>query len=68
MPQKYYALALTEDQCRAVMGACSSASLLISENPEIYKRILEGTERTPLELQGLYASVVIYVEEKLEEK
>lgn len=65
-PQKYIALALTEDQCRAVMAACTAGLMQISDNHETYDRLLQHSGKTADELQALYGSVVLYVAEKLE--
>lgn len=65
---KYIALALDEDQCRAVMGACAAASEIISRDLHTYERVLAGTGKTPFELTALYASIVLYVSDKLEEE
>jgi hypothetical protein len=66
-PKKFIALALTEDQCRAVMAACTAGTMQIADNHKTYDRLLQHSGKTADELQALYGSVVIYVGEKLEE-
>jgi hypothetical protein len=63
---EYVPMALTVDQCHAVMSACTAAMKNIENNPEDYDRILAGTDKTALDLMGLYASVVLYVADKVD--
>lgn len=66
MPDRYVPMAPSEEQCRAIVGACGAAAMQISLNPEMYDRVLAREGKTALELQGLYTSIVLYVSDKLE--
>jgi hypothetical protein len=63
---EYVPMALTVDQCHAIMSACSAAMKNIETSPEEYDRILQETDKTALDLMGLYASVVLYVADKVD--
>lgn len=63
--KKFIALALDEDQCRAVLAACTTAVVNIERDITGYDEVLKKTGKTGLELMGLYTSVVMYVSDKL---
>lgn len=66
--KKFYALALDEDQCRAVLAACTSAQMHVIADRETYDRVMKQVGMDSQQLVMLYGGVVDYVAGKLEER